>query len=223
VRAVVVLARAPSAPGKTRLTGHLRADRARELREALLLDTLDRARGLASALMVAFTPDDSCDEMRALAGSLPMMPQRGADLGERMFHAMSDAFFLGADAVALVGSDLPTLPPQRLADAFARLDAGSDVVLGPSTDGGFYLIAARGAAPDLFRGIVWSTDRVLLDVSAAAQGNGLSVALLAPCRDVDVPEDLDRILETEDLDDASRVRRWCAVNWSRPPARSDYD
>lgn len=214
MRRVVLFARAPSAAGKTRLTAHLPVDSARALREALLLDTLDAVREISEPILVAFTPDDRGAEMAALVGSIDLVVQRGADLGQRMYHAMGDAFSRCAKSVALVGSDLPLLPPQRLVDAFVRLESGSDVAFGPSADGGFYLVAARGAPPNVFDGIDWGTGRVLADVIAAAHRKHLQVALLEPWWDVDGPEDLRRLAGAEGLGGARRVRRWFAANGS---------
>jgi rSAM/selenodomain-associated transferase 1 len=213
VRTVVLFARAPSAAGKTRLTGHLPVDRACGLREALLLDTLDAVRAVGEAVLVSFTPEDRHAEMAALVGSIGLVAQRGVDLGQRMYHAMGDAFSRGAKNVALVGSDLPLLPSQRLVDAFVRLESGSDVVFGPSTDGGFYLVGARRRAPGVFDGIEWGTERVLAGITAASRRKQLQVALLEPWWDVDGPEDLRRIMEADGLA-GGRVRRWCAANGS---------
>jgi rSAM/selenodomain-associated transferase 1 len=198
-RVVVLLARAPSAKGKTRLTGHLSEALARSLRERLFLDTLAAARRAGYPVMVCYTPDDAREEMHRLAGDAALIVQRGADLGARMRNAMADALASGAGAVVLIGSDLPTLPSQHLAHAFDLLDrAGSahaprcDVVLGPSEDGGFYLIGARDDLPDIFAGVEWGGSDVLARVAAAAQHADVTVGLASAWWDADVPEDLRR-------------------------------
>ena len=172
---------------------------ARALRERLFLDTLAAARGAGYPVMVCFTPDDAREEMRRLAGDDALMVQRGAELGARMHNAMRDARESGEGAVVLIGSDLPTLPSQHLVRAFDLLDgAGSahaprcDVVLGPSEDGGFYLIGARGDLPDIFAGVEWGRSDVLARVSARAQHAGVLVGLAPTWWDVDALEDLRR-------------------------------
>jgi uncharacterized protein len=191
-RQVVILARAPSARGKTRLTAHLSAADARALRERLFLDTLSAARAAGYPVVVTFTPADAAAEMRALAGEAAFMMQRGDDLGARMRNGMHDAFATGAATVVLIGSDLPTLPPEHMSDAFAMLDSGADVVFGPSEDGGFYLVGARSELPDIFHGVEWSRPDVLARVTRAAHEAGLTVGVAREWWDVDGPEDLRR-------------------------------
>lgn len=216
---IVLLARAPSADGKTRLTAKLDREPAVALRRALLLDTFSAVRSLDVRLAVAYTPDDAQREIEALLPSsrAVFVAQRGADLGERMRNALTDAFQSGADAVILIGSDLPTLPPSHVADAFALLESGADVVLGPTDDGGYYLIGvSRGVelaerAGALFRKIQWGTGEVLAQTIAAAQDTGLMTALVRRWYDVDRPEDLSRVAEDRKAP-ARRTRDWIAAN-----------
>lgn len=189
---VVLLARAPSARGKTRLTAHLPEDDARALRQQLFLDTLAAARAAGYPVVVSYTPADAREEMRLLVGELALIAQRGDDLGARMRNAMIDACAVGVEAVVLIGSDLPTLPPAHLGDAFAMLDSGADVVLGPAEDGGFYLVGARTGVADIFSGVDWGRSDVLARVTKAAHGSGLVVGLACEWWDVDTAEDLSR-------------------------------
>jgi rSAM/selenodomain-associated transferase 1 len=200
----VILARAPWSPGKTRLVEGSDPARARALREALLLDTLDRVREVGVACMVACTPDDADVGMRRLLSGVTVVPQGSGDLGERMARALAGALARGADQVALVGSDLPALPPAHVAAAFALLDAGADLVLGPAEDGGFYLMAAAAPLPPLFDGIEWGRGDVLDRVIGAARAAGLDVRLAPRWWDVDVPADLERVRR---VCPASRVAR----------------
>lgn len=127
---------------------------------------------------------------------VPVRRQRGADLGARMAGALEDAFGGGAGRALIVGTDHPTLPPERLDRAF-RLLASTDLVLGPSDDGGYYAIGLRRsawpAARRLFRDVPWSTERVLGVTRSRAEGLGLSRRELPPWYDVDRPEDLERL------------------------------
>ena len=207
-RVLVLLARAPSAGGKTRLTAHLSDARARALRERLFLDTLEVTRATGIPVVVSFTPDDAREEMSRVALDVTLIPQRGNDLGERMLHAMHHAAASGAESVVLIGSDLPALPPQHLLDAFAMLETDADVVFGRAQDGGFYLVGARGKMPDIFRGIAWSTPHVFDAVVTAAHRADLRVAYAPEWWDIDGLDDLQRVLTDPRPDAAPHVRAW---------------
>lgn len=235
---IVVLARAPSSPGKTRLTAGLPDDAARLLRTALLRDTLevvasadpDAQRAYRHA--VAFTPSEAREEIAALAPGAILWPQRGADLGDRMFTALADAFAAGAARAVLIGSDLPTLPASHITDALARLADGADCVFGPAEDGGYYLIGANRRAIDdgrlraVFAGIAWGCATVLADSLAAAARVGLRTAQVARWSDVDTRADLERAFASAPPD-VARHSRSCRDAFlqspGREPRRADPD
>jgi rSAM/selenodomain-associated transferase 1 len=208
VRRLALLARAPSAGGKTRLTSGLPESRARGLREALFLDTLDAARSLRIPITVFGTPADRLEELRALADSVPTMAQAEGDLGLRMHAAGACLFGQGARHVVLIGSDLPSLPPSRVSVAFEALEAGADVVLGPADDGGYYLIGLARPTPAVFAGISWGSGSVLQETRALAAGLGLRVHEIASWYDVDTPDDLVRVSSSDQA--APRTRAWLA-------------
>ncbi len=116
-------------------------------------------------------------------------PQEGSDLGERLERSVARAFESNAKRVVVIGTDCPDLDAAGLPRAFESL-AKLDVVLGPATDGGYYLIGLSQNAPALFRGIDWSTERVLAQTLMICQRERLSVAQLPELSDVDQPEDL---------------------------------
>jgi glycosyltransferase A (GT-A) superfamily protein (DUF2064 family) len=96
--------------------------------------------------------------------------------------------------VVIIGSDIPTLPLSHLSQAFALLaDAETDVVLGPSSDGGYYLVGARTVFPELFENITWSTSSVLHETLTQARQHNIRVQLLPPWYDVDTGEDLQKL------------------------------
>ena len=115
--------------------------------------------------------------------------QLAGDLGQRMTAAFAAAFAEGAGRVAIIGTDCPGLCAAHLVQALALL-ASHDVVLGPATDGGYYLLGLRRPQPELFIHKTWSTDSVLADTLADAHRLGLRVALLSELRDVDTADDL---------------------------------
>ena len=117
--------------------------------------------------------------------------QQGQDLGERMSNAFARTFESGRDKVVLIGTDCPTLQSQHLLQAFEALNH-SDLVLGPATDGGYYLIGMKSSAAYLFEGIAWSTSQVLSQTLHVASQQGLIVTLLPELDDIDTQEDWQR-------------------------------
>lgn len=120
--------------------------------------------------------------------------QSGGELGERLYRYFAAAL-AAAPAVVVVGSDMPELEAARVSEAFARLESGSGVVLGPSADGGYYLIGLRREALDeaLFEGIAWSTGTVFAETVERCRRAGHEPALLSVGHDIDLPEDLDAL------------------------------
>jgi rSAM/selenodomain-associated transferase 1 len=192
-RVLAVFAK-PPVPGrvKTRLFGHLSPDQAAGLAAAFLDDLLDRLpvrlapRGVAVRLAWALAPGEA-----APPAPVETFVQEGSDLGARMLSAAQRMASDGALPV-VVGADLPDLDEGAVERAFDALERGSDLVLGPASDGGFYLIGFGAAArrPDLFAGVAWGEDGVLGRTCANARTLGLAVELLAEAADVDRPEDL---------------------------------
>lgn len=117
--------------------------------------------------------------------------QQGQDLGERMANAFARTFESGRNKVVLIGTDCPTLQSQHLLQAFDALN-DSDLVLGPASDGGYYLIGMKGKAAYLFEGIAWSTSQVLSQTLHVASQQGLTTTLLPELDDIDTQEDWQR-------------------------------
>lgn len=114
--------------------------------------------------------------------------QSGEDLGERMANAFAQAFASGAKKVVIIGSDCPGITTHLLAEAFTELDT-NDLVIGPATDGGYYLLGMRKFTPQLFSDIAWSTSEVAKQTLNIATANGLTVTQLVALSDVDYLED----------------------------------
>jgi rSAM/selenodomain-associated transferase 2/rSAM/selenodomain-associated transferase 1 len=211
--ALVVMARVPSGTlGKSRLTRDLGGDHL-ELRRALLLDTLDVVRGVAAAdLFIACEPAESIDEMRALVGDRGgLFPQQGDTLGDRMRNAFDRLFAAGYSTVVMIGSDLPSLPTSHVAQAFQYLrDRPDALVIGPASDGGYYLIGMRRLRPALFTSIPWSTADVLTTTTSIAERCGVPVSFVPPWHDVDTVDDLRRVLR--DPQGAARTRAWATAH-----------
>lgn len=225
--AVAVFAKAPR-PGavKTRLCPPLSPTVAARLYRCFLLDTLDAVRALPGITpVVAYAPRRARAFFAARTG-MALVPQTGPDLGARMAGVFGRLFARGFGAVVIVGSDSPTLPDDRLHRALRILRAGAaDGVIGPSQDGGYYLIGLRAPCPRLFVGVPWSTDRVLARTLANARRARRRLVVLPPWYDVDTPDDLRRL--AADLETpgrwARRTRRllrqprWRGLTGGTPP------
>lgn len=195
-RALIVMAKRPE-PGvtKQRLVPHLSPDEAARLYECFLLDTLDLARSLPDVkTFVAVLPVQADAYFRRIAPDIAHVTQVGESLGERLDHVLTHCLAAGFDHVAAIGSDVPTLPAWHVTKAFDLLaDEAVDMVLGPSEDGGYHLIAWKRPYPRLVRPVEMSTSRVLADTIDLANSEGVRVALLPRWYDIDEPEDLERL------------------------------
>lgn len=195
--ALVVMAKAP-VPGtvKTRLVPPLTYEQAAELYRALLCDQLRHFITIEGVeRYLAYAPAHAATIMRELGGAYyRYMPQRGAELGERMKNVFNDLWQHGHKRIALVGSDLPVLPTQRICQAFERI-AGDErrVVLGPSQDGGYYLVGMNQATPEIFENMIWSHDQVLAQTTARLNALNVSFTMLPIWYDLDSMEDLERL------------------------------
>lgn len=195
-QAVVLMTKAPRAGDvKTRLCPPLDFDAAAALHRCFFLDTLEKIVSLETANpVISYTPASERAYFAALAPGALLLPQRGADLGARMADCFDRLFALGYPGVVLIGSDLPTLPQRVLREALARLATPQvDMVLGPSEDGGYYLIGLRRLYRTLFEAMLWSTPQVFGETVQRAQQLGLRLAYLPTWYDVDTPDDLARL------------------------------
>lgn len=185
------------APGstKTRLVPRLTPESAADLYECFLLDALDLARSIAGVTpLVAVSPPESADYFRRIAPDLDQVPEIGSSLGERLDYVLTQCLSAGFDQVVAISSDSPTLPSRHVEEAFVRLgDETVDMVLGPTDDGGYYLIGWKRAYPHLVRDVTMSTPHVLRDTLDLAAASDVRVSLLASWYDVDEPPDLDRV------------------------------
>lgn len=115
--------------------------------------------------------------------------QIDGDLGAKMTAAFQQSFNSGVDKAVIIGTDCPALKVEIMAQAFDKLSQ-HDLVLGPATDGGYYLIGLRRSIPELFSPIKWGTSEVFASTQAIAQNLGLNIGYLPTLADVDLPEDL---------------------------------
>jgi rSAM/selenodomain-associated transferase 1 len=211
--AVALFAKAP-VPGrvKTRLSPPLTPEEAARVARALLTATIETLVSSAPARWTLFLDGEPDDGLSALAAAhgLGLRAQDGRDLGARLAAAFRHLRGEGAARVLAVGADAPTLPPGRLAEAVRALDE-CDVVLGPTEDGGYYLVGTASPREEIFRDIPWSTASVLSATLARAEAAGLAVRLLPPWYDVDSVEELRR-LRGELGDGGGYAGLWAALD-----------
>lgn len=192
-RAVVLFAKSPT-PGqvKTRMMPVLSTLEAADLAAAFLQDAAEKLRHVpAEAKMISFTPADGEAAVRALGGSdFEYFPQAEGDLGCRMAAAFDRVFHAGHGPALILGADSPTLPESWISEALESLRS-CDVALGPTYDGGYYLIGLRQPVPALFSNIPWSTPGVLRGTLEVIARECLILHLLPVWYDVDRPEDLE--------------------------------
>ena len=183
---------------KTRLIPALGAEGAASLQKRLTERMIHEAKLLEQRLGTGTTvhyQGGSLAQMTAWLGQVDCLEQAAGDLGEKMRKAFCQAFAAGAARAVLVGTDIPELDADILAQAFKALEM-KDVVLGPSRDGGYYLIGLSAKSgpqlleESLFRDMAWSTDEVFAITSGRLAGTGRTVAILPKLTDIDRPEDL---------------------------------
>ncbi len=178
---------------KTRLAAEIGDKRAAELCEAFLRDTWDNLPRVENTTRAFFfAPADSREFFETLAPDALLLPQPETSFGERVQVGFQDIFELGAERVILVGGDTPHLTASRIEEGFSALDS-DDVVLGPCTDGGYYLIGMKTPNAALFEGIAWSTPDVLAQTRAHAIRLGCRCHELSTSFDVDDADDLRRL------------------------------
>lgn len=178
---------------KTRLQPVLAAEQCAALAECFLRDTVNKVNSLKIKLIIAYSPIEKRDVLLEILPEYDnFIEQKGANLGEKMFHAFEFAFSNNADSVVLIGTDSPTFPKELIVEAFENLSE-NDAVLGATTDGGFYLIGLRRLKKESFENIEWSSPRAFEQTARNTEKADLTLSLLPIWFDVDTPEDLKRL------------------------------
>jgi hypothetical protein len=195
-RILVLFAKPPTAGvAKTRLAEALGVEGAAAIAAALLEDTFTLCEnvrfedGSKPDLVIAYAEgkdffDESVD-CRAAYDRWKLLAQGKGNLGERLDKALADIAPGEDDQTVFVGMDAPHLPPERVAEAFARLGAAR-AVLGPCDDGGYYLVGVRGRWPfGILAPVRWSTNEAMADTVGAFEKVGMDVATLEMWYDID--------------------------------------
>ena len=205
-REIVVFGRVPLAGRvKTRLAAGIGAVAAADVYRLLLDHALAEARAVGPAVVLALAEAAPPGVDWRSPPGVALEIQSDGDLGARMRAAFGRRFAAGADAVVLVGSDLPGLTAGGLADAFSGLEEAS-VVLGPSDDGGYWLVGQRRPGRDLFSGIPWSSSGVLESTRRRLLELGVEHVELPRLRDLDTVEDLRALAADSTVPEGLRAR-----------------
>jgi rSAM/selenodomain-associated transferase 1 len=218
-RAVVVFGKVPR-PGrvKTRLTPTLSAKTASSIYQAFLFDVFDIVNRAAEASEVtidryfvcAMSEDDTVeDAQRLLPRGWSLLDERGLDLGDRINAACED---IEAETVVVLGSDSPTMPQRRIFEAFSAIEnedvwAKKPFVLGPTKDGGYYLVAMSQVRPAIFSNVVWSTTEVLDKTRQNSLQAGIPLVELGEGYDIDYVTDFEQALADAEQGEAYRTAK----------------
>jgi rSAM/selenodomain-associated transferase 1 len=216
-RVLVIMAKAPR-PGavKTRLTSSLSADAATAFYCCLLEDTLALARSLDNVQVAVMCPDSDVSELSRLAGSdVAVIAQRGNGLAAGLTSVFAHFAEHKQRRVIAFNSDSPHLPRSVLEAAFETL-AAHDVVVGPTHDGGYYLVGAKECYPTLFANDGMGTNSAMERLVARVRTLELSMGFADRFYDIDDADDLSRLADELRLapERAPRTAQWLK-KWER--------
>lgn len=192
---------------KTRLREHLSEEQCFKLYKAFLRDTLESVKTLEhidKVLAYDFTTNEP-GYLKKIGRPFTFYKQRGKNLGEKMHNAFKFARKTNSEKAIIIGSDSPNLPVNYVKEAFRRLD-NNDIVLGPSRDGGYYLVGLKNPCLTIFRGVKWSSETVLKDTIKNAGRLNKKIAILRKWYDIDDSAGLARL--KRDLKKKKNTARW---------------
>ncbi len=182
---------------KLRLSVDINEDIVQELYRRFVQDTLATIKKIDSQFFICFSPVETKKKFQKWLGStLLFLPQNGADLGERMKNSFTDVFTKGFQRAVLIGSDSPDLPEKYIEQAFSILQT-QDIVLGPTIDGGYYLIGfnKNTFTPGVFEDMPWGKQMVFQKTSMKIKQAHCSLGLLPIWSDVDTIADLKHLIQ----------------------------
>lgn len=181
---------------KTRLRNGLDDNSVAALYRCFVLDTLDTLRKVGSHIWVCYWPQQYRKKFSNwLGGGYEYMPQRGADLGERLIYCFRRVFENGARRALVMGSDGPDIQVGHIREALNCLD-DHEVVIGPSFDGGYYLLGFRPETllPQVFENIPWGSDTVFKRTKGILDCYGKDYITLEKRYDIDTVQDINRLI-----------------------------
>jgi rSAM/selenodomain-associated transferase 1 len=177
---------------KTRLASAMGDEKAVKLYKRFLLEMLSTLNRGTFLFYLCFYPEHSLKDLKRWLGDHYLYtPQYGENLGEKMKNGFVEAFAMSFKRVVLIGSDIPDLPLEFIEEAFTSLNE-KDAVIGPSIDGGYYLIgfSDKSFSPQVFEGVPWGQETVFKKTMKLLEREGKTVHTLQPLRDIDTIKDL---------------------------------
>jgi uncharacterized protein len=189
-RALIIMAKAARVGHvKTRLAASLPAEAVVDLYRCMIEDTLELARSISTDALATVCPTPDVADLASWLPAIEIVGQQGEGLAAGLVSAFRIFIDRGYHRVVAIDGDSPQIPPETLNQAFRLLD-GADLVIGPTTDGGYYLVGTTTQHPELFEKQKMGTRGALDSLMANAQALGLRVALTETLYDVDEAEDL---------------------------------
>lgn len=202
--ALIVFAKAPIAGQvKTRLAPEVTPEQAARLYRAFLLDALEQYSELDIAVRLYVAPPIDAFPTDLVPEGVSLHEQHGDGLGARMQHAFIDTFGAGYGRAVIIGTDHPTLPTDFVAFAFEALEEPLSISIGPSEDGGYYLVGMNDFFPSLFANMSYSHPDVFADTMDRINDTNANLTILPTWYDVDTVDSLRRL--TADLSDENEV------------------
>ncbi|MFC1807964.1 TIGR04282 family arsenosugar biosynthesis glycosyltransferase [Candidatus Omnitrophota bacterium] len=195
---LIIFAKYP-APGKvkTRLAKEIGKEKAALLYASFVKSIVERTRSRYYKQVIFFSPSNRKKEFKDWLGrDIEFTAQKGSDLGARMADAFKISFSKNAEKVIIIGTDSPHIDNKRIEQAFKMLRK-HEAVIGPSQDGGYYLLGLSRFTPKVFGGISWSTDKVFDQSVNILENERISYSILPAGFDIDVAGDLDNINHTD--------------------------
>jgi len=192
--ALIIMTRVPIPnKTKTRLMDIYTGLECCRLHKCFLMDIFSVCNKLKNDMDIylTYTPEHSFNELQGLIPEyIVSFPQQGKNLGERMLNSIDYVLNSGYSQVVLIGSDIPELKSEYILKAMENL-VNSDVCIGPTFDGGYYLIGMKKMHTELFNcKLSWGKKTVLQRTTEIAQGSNLRVSFTNECRDIDTKEDI---------------------------------
>ncbi len=192
-RALIIMAKAARVGHvKTRLAASLSAEVVVDLYRCMIEDTLDLARSVSTDAVAIVCPASDVADLTSWMPAIEIVAKQGDGVAAGLVSAFRVFIDRGYRRVLVIDGDSPQLPPETIDKAFKLLGA-ADVVVGPTTDGGYYLVGSTTAQAQLFDKQLIGTGSALDSLMASARGQGLQVALTEAHYDVDEAEDLARL------------------------------
>jgi rSAM/selenodomain-associated transferase 1 len=192
---------------KSRLSADLNKTFIVNLYKMFVSDLLNTMKQTDFSIVICYYPNDSLGEFKNWLGSEYIyIPQQGENLGQRMKNCFINAFEIGFEQVCVIGSDSPDLPYGLFETAFFSLEK-NDAVIGPTFDGGYYLLGftKKSFSPNVFEGISWSTKAVFNETMHHLNEEGIKTKVLQQWRDVDTLKDLMFLYENKDFNDSETM------------------